>query len=98
MINANIKVITRTIPATPRSKNYPQGYTTIGSISKTSEYVARSSMYSVSRSFYQPQIDIIQFVRDNRAEVIEALMENGIIIVKGSIKATGDIVSNQTFE
>lgn len=26
MIDVNINIITRTIPATPRSKNYPQGY------------------------------------------------------------------------
>ena len=37
-------------------------------------------------------------IRDNRTDVIAALMdENRIISIKGSIRATGDIVSNQNF-
>lgn len=99
MINVNIRIITRTIPATPRSQNYPQGYITTGSISNTPKNVAKSSDVTANRSLYQSQIDIVQFIKNNRAEVIAALMdENGILSVKGSIKATGNIVSNQTFE
>lgn len=52
-----------------------------------------------SRAISTEQIDIVQLVRENRENVIAALMdENGILSVKGSIRATGDIVPNQTFE
>lgn len=52
-----------------------------------------------SRAISTEQIDIVQLVRENRENVIAALMdENGILSVKGSIRATGDIIPNQTFE
>lgn len=97
MINVNIRIITRTIPATPRSQNYPQGYITTGSISNTPKNVAKSSDVTANRSLYQPQIDIVQFIKNNRADIAALMDENGILSVKGSIKATGNIVSNQTF-
>ena len=91
MINVNIRIITRTIPATPRSRDYPQGYL---AASKTNN----PKLYEVkSRTVSQPQ-DIIQFVRDNRAEVISALMEDGVISIDGSLRATGEITPNQILE
>lgn len=100
MINVNINIITRTIPATPRSNDYPQGYSItaklMSKINITTEIQNRDA--TKSRASSESQIDILQFIRDNRTDVIAALMdENGIISIKGSIRATGDIVSNQNF-
>lgn len=98
MIDVNINIITRTIPATPRSNNYPQGY----SVTKNKRSVTteeKMNKQAQSRTISTEQIDIVQLVRENRENVIAALMdENGILSVKGSIRATGDIVPNQTFE
>lgn len=52
-----------------------------------------------SRAISTEQIDIVQLVRENRDEVIAALMDgNGVLSVRGSIRATGSIDENQTFE
>lgn len=52
-----------------------------------------------SRAVSQNQIDIVQLVRENRENVIAALMDgNGVLSVRGSIRATGSIDANQTFE
>ncbi len=99
MINVNISIVTRTIPATPRSKDYPQGY--MANRGTSVQKTEKDSANDVTRSGNQTisQIDIVQFVRDNRDAVIAALMdENGIISVRGSIRATGSIDANQTFE
>ena len=98
MIDVNINIITRTIPATPRSKNYPQGY----SVTNSKRYVTtevKMSNQVQSRAESLSQIDIVQLVRENRDEVIAALMDgNGVFSVRGSIRATGSIDANQTFE
>ncbi|MCL1614544.1 hypothetical protein [Phocaeicola plebeius] len=98
MIDVNINIITRTIPATPRSKNYPQGY----SVTRNKRYVTtevKMSNQAQSRAVSQNQIDIVQLVRENRENVIAALMDgNGVLSVRGSIRATGSIDANQTFE
>lgn len=98
MIDVNINIITRTIPATPRSKNYPQGY----SVTKNKRSVTtevKMSNQAQSRAVSQNQIDIVQLVRENRENVIAALMDgNGVLSVRGSIRATGSIDANQTFE
>lgn len=98
MIDVNINIITRTIPATPRSKNYPQGY----SVTKNKRSVTteeKMNKQAQSRAISTEQIDIVQLVRENRDEVIAALMDgNGVLSVRGSIRATGSIDENQTFE
>lgn len=97
MINVNISIITRTIPATPRSRDYPQGYL-MGSTINNQKFYTEVMSEVKSRTTSQPQIDIIQFVRENRSEVLSALMEDGVISIDGSIRTTGDITSNQNFK
>ncbi len=98
MIDVNINIITRSIPATPRSKNYPQGY----SVTKSKRSVTTEKKMNKqvqSRAISTEQIDIVQLVKENRENVIAALMdENGVLSVRGSIRATGSIDANQTFE
>lgn len=97
MIDVNINIITRTIPATPRSKNYPQGYSVKSNKTYIATQVISGTTRSKSRALYQT--DILQFIKNNRENVIKALLdENGIMSVKGTIRATGDIISNQIFE
>lgn len=99
MIDININIVSRTIPATPRSKDYPQGYVANSGINNQKKTTEKESNEAVSRTLSQPQIDIIQFIKENRENVIAALMdENGVLSVRGSIRATGSIDANQTFE
>lgn len=67
MINVNLNIITRTIPATPRSKNYPQGYVV------KKQYTTNVEVISQSRSASQ-EVDLLQFIRDNRDAIMNALM------------------------
>lgn len=163
MINTNPRIITRTIPATPRSKNYPQGYAASKLISRTVKTTSSDLDKQTSAAFllqfiasyqinvvenmssallqfinekqnnvvsnisssllqfftnYQNsivnnmnnaleefvngkinEINLAEMIKKDRKNIIAALVdENSNLNVIGNIKATGEIMSNQTIE
>lgn len=82
MIDTGVNILTRVVPSTPRSSNYPQGWAFAGS---TSSAKARSSMDK----------ELLSVINNKREEVIDALLEKGILKVDGNIRATGTIYGGE---
>lgn len=84
MIESSINILTRTIPSTPRSSNYPQGWSFPGGIQSP-------GISSLSDGA------LLSLIKSNKAEVISALKDRGILNLEDEMSDTGTIYGGQTW-
>lgn len=90
------EIRTRTIPATPRSKDYPQGY--YNQYRYTNSNNVKTTNTEVE-SRAASNADLLQFIRNNREAVIAALLDDeGNLTVDGTIRVTGTITEGYKTE
>lgn len=84
MIESSINILTRTIPSTPRSSNYPQGWSFPSGIQSP-------GISSLSDGA------LLSLIKSNKAEVMSALRDRGILNLEDEMSDTGTIYGGQTW-